>query len=516
MEENMNNGTDDGRHDNDDDNDDGARNNELQGDVQQNGADEDTFNVGTVRSISIESEMRASYLDYAMSVIVARALPDARDGLKPVHRRILYAMHDMGLQPNTSYKKSARIVGEVLGKYHPHGDGAVYDAMARMAQDFSLRYPLVDGQGNFGSIDGDSPAAMRYTEARLAQIAVSMLQDIDQDTVDWGANFDDSLQRAIGPARHVAESAGQRDQRHCRRHGHQHSTAQSERNRQCHYVYVIDDWERRNEVGLEELMEFVKGHRISRPAASSWAPRVYARPLPRAAARFWCAPRPKSKRPTAGRFRIIVTEIPYQVNKTTLIERIAELARSGRLDQISDLRDESDRRGMRIVIELKRGAAPKKVRNQLFKHTSLQSSFGVNMLALDNGQPVTLESTPVADHLRRASTGSCLTRRTEFQLGKARERAHILEGLRIALEFLDEVIQTIRSSDSAEHAPHQSDGTLRPEPGPGPGDSWTCSCAGWPRWNASESRMNTAEVLARIEYLEDLLAHPSQDSCVDS
>ena len=328
--------------------------------------------IGNVLSISIEDEMRASYLDYAMSVIVARALPDARDGLKPVHRRILYAMHDMGLQPNSAYKKSARIVGEVLGKYHPHGDSAVYDAMARMAQDFSLRYPLVDGQGNFGSVDGDSPAAMRYTEARLAAIATSMLQDIDQDTVDWGNNFDDSLREplvlpgmlpnllvngtsgiAVGMATNIPP----------------HNLTEIANA----IVFVIDNWERRNEIGLEELMTFVKGPDFPtggiilgtegvRQAFATGRGKVLVRA------------KTEIEETSAGRFRIIVTEIPYQVNKSTLIERIAELVRLGKLDQISDLRDESDRRGMRIVIELKRGAAPKKVRNQLFKHTALQGS----------------------------------------------------------------------------------------------------------------------------------------------
>jgi DNA gyrase subunit A len=314
--------------------------------------------------------MRAAYLDYAMSVIVARALPDARDGLKPVHRRILYAMHDMGLNPGSAYKKSARIVGEVLGKYHPHGDGAIYDAMARMAQDFSLRYPLVDGQGNFGSVDGDSPAAMRYTEARLARIADPMLQDIDMDTVDWTSNFDDSLEEptvlpamlpnllvngtsgiAVGMATNIAAPQPER-------------TADA-------IVFMIDNWERHNEIGLEELMHLRQGagfpHRRHHPRHR----RHQAGALPQGAAIVRA--RPNIEETRNGRFAIIVTEIPYQVNKSTLIEKMAELVREGKLDQISDIRDESDRTGMRIVIELKRGAAPKKVRNRLFKHTQLQA-----------------------------------------------------------------------------------------------------------------------------------------------
>ncbi len=404
---------------------------------------------GKTRPIKIEDEMRASYLDYAMSVIVARALPDARDGLKPVHRRILYAMHDMGLLPGSAHKKSARIVGEVLGKYHPHGDTSIYDAMARMAQDFSLRYPLVDGQGNFGSVDGDSPAAMRYTEARLARIADGMLQDIDMDTVDWNNNFDDSLQEpqvlpamlpnlllngtsgiAVGMATNIPP----------------HNLTEIANA----IVFVIDNWARHDEIGLEELMAFVKGPDFPTGGIILGTDGI-KQAFATGRGKILVRAQTTIEEMRNDRFRILVSEIPYQVNKSTLIERIAELAREGRLDQISDLRDESDRTGMRIVIELKRGASPKKVRNQLFKYTALQTSFGVNTLALVNNDPVTLG-------LRRAliiyieHRVVVLTRRTEYQLSKARERAHILEGLRIALEFLDEVIQLIRSSDSADAA----------------------------------------------------------------
>lgn len=404
---------------------------------------------GLVRNVSIEAEMRTAYLDYAMSVIVARALPDARDGLKPVHRRILYAMHDMGLGGSTAHKKSARIVGEVLGKYHPHGDSSIYDAMARMAQDFSLRYPLVDGQGNFGSVDGDSPAAMRYTEARLSRIADALLQDIDMDTVDWGPNFDDSLKEPLvlpamlpnflvngtsGIAVGMATNVPPHNLREIA-----DATA-----------FVIDNWERREEIGLDELMHFVKGpdfptggiilgtEGIS-TAFSSGRGKVLVRA------------RTIIEETKNGRFRIIVTEIPYQVNKSALIERIAELVREGKLEGISDLRDESDREGMRIVIELSRGAAPKKVRNRLFKATTLQTSFGVNALALVDGKPQTLSLKKAlivyVDH-----RVVVITRRTQYQLSKARERAHILEGLRIALQYLDEVIRTIRESESVESA----------------------------------------------------------------
>lgn len=474
--------------------------------IASSNGDQNGLHNGIIRPISIEQEMRASYLDYAMSVIVARALPDARDGLKPVHRRILYAMHDMGLAPNSPYKKSARIVGEVLGKYHPHGDGAVYDSMARMAQDFSLRYMLVDGQGNFGSIDGDSPAAMRYTEARLARIAETMLQDIDMDTVDWVPNFDDSLQQpsvlpgmlpnllvngtsgiAVGMAtnipphnlREVADAI----------------------------VYVLDQWDRRDDILLEELMTFVKG-----PDFPTGGIILGTEGIKQAFAtgRGHIVVRAKTEiEETRGeRFRIIVTEIPYQVNKSQLIERIAELVRGGRLENISDLRDESDRTGMRIVIELKRGAAPKKVRNQLFKHTALQSSFGINTLALVDGEPATLG-------LRRAilvyinHRYEVIRRRSEFQLAKARERAHILEGLRIALQFLDEVIRTIRESDSADAARSalmerfgltqvQAQAIL---------DMQLRRLAALERQRIEDEYQ---EIMARINYLLDLLAHPEK------
>ncbi len=406
-------------------------------------------NIGLVRAQPIVDEMRASYLDYAMSVIVARALPDARDGLKPVHRRILYAMHDMGLAPSSPYKKSARIVGEVLGKYHPHGDTAVYDAMARMAQNFSLRYPLVDGQGNFGSVDGDSPAAMRYTEARLARIADPMLQDIEMDTVDWKNNFDDSLEEpvvlpAMLPNLLVNGTSGIAVGMATNIPPHNLTEIANA------IVFIIDDWERREEIGLEELMTFVKGPDFPTGGIILGTEGI-KQALATGRGKILVRAKTEIEEMRNERFRILVTEIPYQVNKSMLIERMAELVREGKLDQISDLRDESDRTGMRIVIELKRGAAPKKVRNQLFKHTVLQTSFGVNTLALVNGEPATLG-------LRRAliiyvdHRFEVLTRRTQYQLAKARERAHILEGLRIALEFLDEVIRLIRASDSAEAA----------------------------------------------------------------
>ncbi len=461
---------------------------------------------GVVRAVSIDDEMRASYLDYAMSVIVARALPDARDGFKPVHRRILYAMNDMGLQPNTPYKKSARIVGEVLGKYHPHGDTAVYDAMARMAQNFSLRYPLVDGQGNFGSVDGDSPAAMRYTEARLAAIAETVLRDIDQDTVDWQANFDDSLLEpqvlpAMLPNLLLNGTSGIAVGMATNIPPHNLSEIADA------VAYMIDNWDRRNEIGLEELMEFVKGPDFPTGGIILGTEGI-RQALGTGRGRVILRAKTNIEEMNNGRFRIIVTEIPYQVNKSALIERMAELARNGVLDQISDLRDESDRTGMRIVIELKRAAAPKKVRNRLFKHTQLQTTFGVNTLALVDGQPTTLS-------LRKAlivyidHRFEVLTRRTRYQLGKARERAHILEGLRIALQFLDEVIQTIRQSESAEAARSE----LMERFGLSEVQAQAILDMQLRRIAALERQRiedEYTEIMQRIAYLEDLLAHPEK------
>ena len=406
-------------------------------------------NSGSLQQVDIDSQMRSAYLDYAMSVIVARALPDVRDGLKPVHRRILYAMWDMGNRSNAPYRKSARIVGEVLGKYHPHGDAAVYDAMARMAQDFSMRYPLVDGQGNFGSIDGDSPAAMRYTEARLARTAEELLQDLDKETVDFVNNFDGSLQEPeVLPARLP----------NLLMNGSSGIAVGMATNIPPHNLrelvaalnLLIDRYDEIDEVSVEDLMQVLPGPDFPtggiivgdegiRQAYSTGRGRLIMRGV---------ATIEETK---SGRFAIIITEIPYQLNKTNLIERIAALVREGRLDAIADMRDESDRRGLRIVIELKRGTQPKKVLNQLYKYTPLQSTFGVQMLALVDGEPRMLT-------LKRALTHYLehrqvvITRRSLFELDKAKKRAHILDGLLIALANLDEVIKTIRESHDAEVA----------------------------------------------------------------
>ncbi len=405
--------------------------------------------LGIVRPINIEEEMRGAYLDYAMSVIVARALPDARDGLKPVQRRILYAMHDMGIRAGTPYKKSARIVGEVLGKYHPHGDSAVYDAMARLAQDFSLRYPLVDGQGNFGSVDGDAPAAMRYTEARTARITESLLADIDKETIDWSDNFDGSLQEpSVMPALLP----------NLLLNGNSGIAVGMATNIPPHnlgelvdaIVYLIDRWADADDVTVDELMQFIHGPDF--PTGGLVLGREEIKlAYGTGKGRLIMRARTRIEEMSGGRHRILVTEIPYQLNKSTILERIAELVRDGRLSDISDLRDESDRRGMHIVIELKRGAAPRKVLNQLFKYTPLQSTFGVNMLALVDGEPRLLSLKRALQHYVDHRI-EVITRRTVYLLRMARERAHILEGLRIALEFLDEVIHIIRTANSAEDA----------------------------------------------------------------
>jgi DNA gyrase subunit A len=394
---------------------------------------------------TLEEEMKSSYIDYAMSVIVARALPDVRDGLKPVHRRVLFGMHELGVPHNKPYKKSARIVGEVLGKYHPHGDTAVYDSMVRMVQDFSLRYPLVDGQGNFGSVDGDSPAAMRYTEARLAKIADEMLRDLDKNTVDFINNFDESLQEptvlpsylpnllingasgiAVGMATNIPP----------------HNI--SEVIDGC--VAMIEN----PKATSADLMKYVKapdfptggiiyGYEGVKEALLTGRGRIVIRA--------------KANIETLknDRENIVITEIPYQVNKATLIEKMADLVREGKLSDISNIRDESDRDGMRVVIELKRDAQPAVVLNQLFKHTQMQVTFGVIMLALVHGVPKVLNLQEMIQHFLDHRM-DVLIRRTKYDLDAAEKRAHILEGYIIALDNIDEVIETIKKSKDVETA----------------------------------------------------------------
>ncbi|MBA2251213.1 MAG: DNA gyrase subunit A [Nitrospirales bacterium] len=396
--------------------------------------------------INIEDEMKSSYLDYAMSVIVGRALPDIRDGFKPVHRRILHGMNEMGLAHNRPYRKSAKIVGEIMGNYHPHGDSAIYDTLVRMAQDFNMRYPLVDGQGNFGSVDGDPPAAMRYTEARLTKLAEEMLADIDMDTVDFTPNYDESrMEPRVLPARvpNLLINGGNGIAVGYATSIPTHNLAEVVDG----LMLVLEN----PEVTIEQLMKKIPGPDF--PTAGF----IYGKQGIKDAyktGRGLLSLRAKAVIETderTERDRIIVTEIPYQVNKARLIEKIADLIQDKKLEGISDLRDESDRDGMRIVIELKRGEIPLIILNNLYKHTQLQTTFGVIMLALVHNRPQVLTLKQILDafveHRREV-----VVRRTAFQLRKAEERAHILEGLKIALDHLDAVIQLIRRSQSPDIA----------------------------------------------------------------
>jgi len=394
--------------------------------------------------VNIEEQMKSSYIDYSMSVIVSRALPDVRDGLKPVHRRVLYGMHDMGVTSSKSYKKSARIVGDVLGKYHPHGDSSVYDTMVRMAQDWSLRYTLVDGQGNFGSVDGDSPAAMRYTEVRMRKIAEEMLSDIDKDTVDWQLNFDDSLKEptvlptripgllvngasgiAVGMATNMPP----------------HNLTES--------INAINAFIENDAIEIDELMQHISapdfptggtiyGYEGVRDAFHTGRGRIVLRGK-------------ATIEEVRGRECIIVTEIPYQVNKAEMIKKTAELVNDKKIEGISDIRDESDRKGMRVVYVLKRDAVPNVVLNKLYKYTQLQSSFSVNNIALVNGRPEMLNLRDMVKHFV-AHRHEVVVRRTEYELRQAEKRAHVLEGLLIAIDNLDAVIKLIRASATVDEA----------------------------------------------------------------
>ncbi len=403
------------------------------------------INHGKIIPVSIENEMKTSYIDYAMSVIVMRALPDVRDGLKPVHRRILFAMHEAGVLPNKPYVKSSRVVGEVLGKFHPHGDSSVYDAMVRLAQDFSTRYLMVDGHGNFGSVDGDSAAAMRYTEVRLSKLAEEMLANIEKDTVDFMPNYDGKEQEPVVlpakiPNLLVNGAAG--------------IAVGMATNIPPHnlgevidgVVMLIDN----PEAQVQDLMTVVKGPDFPTGALILGREGIRnAYMTGKGSVKMRAVA--KIERMSNGKSRILVTEIPYQVNKARLVESIADLVREKTIDGITDLRDESDRTGMRIVIELRRDVNPDVILNQLYKHTHMQESFGVNMLALVDGHPKVL-------NLRQAlyyyleHQKEVITRRTEFELRKARDRAHILEGLRIALDHIDAVITTIRESRTVDIA----------------------------------------------------------------
>ena len=403
-------------------------------------------NLGEIRTIGIEEEMRSSYLDYAMSVIVSRALPDVRDGLKPVQRRILYAMHDQGMRPGSSYKKCARLVGDVLGKYHPHGDSPVYEALVRMAQPFSLREPLVDGQGNFGSVDGDPPAAMRYTECKLAAITEYMLGDIDRETVDWQENFDQSLREpSVLPARlpNLLVNGASGIAVGMATNIPPHNVAEV-----CDAVVTLV---RNPNTTVDELMQHVKGPDFPTGAhiwGSEGIKNAYASGRGRIVVQATGEIEDIAKQ---DRKRIVFTEIPFQVNKSTLIQRIAELIKTRRVEGVSEVRDESDRRGMRIVLELRRTASPAIVMNNLYKHTSLRSSFSVNMIGLVKGAPRVLNLRQVLQYYIEFRE-EVVRRRAEFDLKKARARLEVLEGLRIAIDNLDRVIQIIRGSADVEEA----------------------------------------------------------------
>ncbi|MFA5836661.1 MAG: DNA topoisomerase (ATP-hydrolyzing) [Bellilinea sp.] len=408
--------------------------------------------IGLVKNVDIDQEMQQSYLDYAMSVIVARALPDARDGLKPVQRRILYGMYDMGLRADSSYKKSARIVGEVLGKYHPHGDQTVYEAMARLAQDFSMRYALVDGQGNFGSVDGDPPAAMRYTEARLTPAAVDILAQLDRDTIDFSRNFDDSLNEpdvlpAAIPNLLVNGASGIAVGMATSIPPHNLGEVIDALN------YLLERWEVQEDVTVSDLMKFVKGPDF--PTGGIIMHENNGEDLLAAYAtgrgKVMLRGKIHLEEMGRGKNRIIITELPYQINKSSLIERIAELAREGGLEGISDLRDESDRQGMRIVIELNKVAETENVLRELYRRTPLQSTFRISLLALVGGEPHML-SLKQALRIYLEHRITVVRRRSEFDLAKAKARAHILEGLRVALNNLDEVIGLIRKAQDVEDA----------------------------------------------------------------
>src|SRR5213594_1056623 len=395
--------------------------------------------------VNIEDQMRESYMDYAMSVIIGRALPDARDGLKPVHRRILYAMFREGLVHNHRYSKCAGVVGEVLKRYHPHGDSAVYDALVRLAQEWNLRYPLIDGQGNFGSIDGDSPAAYRYTECRLTELAEELLADIDRETVDFVPNFDDSTQEPL-----VLPSAVP----NLLVNGSSGIAVGMATNVPPHNLreivdaihHVIDE----PECPIEDLLRIVQGPDFPTGAV------IYGRQgiidsYTTGRGHITVRSRATVEEIKKDRQAIIVTEIPYMISKAALLEKIADLVKEGTLEGISDLRDESDREGMRVVIELKRDAQPKVILNQLYKHTQMQTTFGANMLALVGNRPMTLNLKEMVQHYI-THRQEVVVRRTKFDLAEAEKRAHILEGFKIALDHIDEIVALIKASANVEKA----------------------------------------------------------------
>ncbi|MDP2637526.1 MAG: DNA gyrase subunit A [Candidatus Levybacteria bacterium] len=472
-------------------------------------------NIGTLKQTEITGEVKRAYLDYAMSVIVSRALPDVRDGLKPVHRRILFALHELNLTHSAKYAKSAKIVGEVMGKYHPHGDLPIYDALVRLAQDFSMRYPLVDGQGNYGSVDGDPPAAMRYTEARLAAITAEMLMDLDKETVDLAPNFDATLQEpvflpaklpnlllmgsegiAVGMATKIPpHNLGELIDAITFMIGKTKTTTPGK------------DFSLTSDATVDELLEFVKGPDFPTAGAIydfSEIKNVYTT----GRGRILIRGKADIEDIGNGKSAIIITELPYQVNKALMVARIAELAREKKIEGISDLRDESDRHGTRVVVELKRDTTPKKVLNNLFKHTSLQTSFSANIVALVNGTPQTLNlKTILEEYLKHRYV--IVTKRSEFELRQAKARLHILEGLKIAVDHIDAVIKTIRESKTQEDAKKnlmekfklseiQATAIL---------DMQLRRLAALERQKIEDELIMVKETIA---YLEDLLSHPEK------
>ncbi|MGB0713959.1 MAG: DNA topoisomerase (ATP-hydrolyzing), partial [Gammaproteobacteria bacterium] len=395
--------------------------------------------------VNLEDEMKQSYLDYAMSVIVGRALPDVRDGLKPVHRRVLHSMNEQGNDWNKAYKKSARVVGDVMGKYHPHGDAAIYDTMVRMAQPFSMRYPLVDGQGNFGSVDGDPPAAMRYTEVRMTRIAHELLADIDKETVDFVPNYDESEREpSVLPTRVpnllVNGSAGIAVGMATNIPPHNLTEVVNA------VIALIDD----DSLNIEQLMEFIPGPDLPTAGMINGADGI-REAYRTGRGRIYMRARCHFEGEEGGKQSIIVDELPYQVNKARLLERIAELVKEKKVEGITELRDESDKDGIRMAIDLRRGEVPEVILNNLYQHTAMQSVFGINMVALVDGQPRLLNLRQVLDAFLRHRR-EVVTRRTIYELRKAREKAHTQEGLAIALANIDAVIELIRASGSPAEA----------------------------------------------------------------
>jgi DNA gyrase subunit A len=469
--------------------------------------------IGKLQHTEITAEMKRAYLDYAMSVIVSRALPDVRDGLKPVHRRILFAMHEMNLSHSAKYSKSAKIVGEVMGKYHPHGDVPIYDSLVRLAQDFSMRYPLIDGQGNFGSMDGDPPAAMRYTEARMASITSEMLMDIEKDTVNYVQNFDATLKEPIFlpsllPNLLLMGSEGIAVGMATKIPPHNLTEVVDA------LVHVIgkakielEPFSIHSDVTVDELLEFIKGPDFPTAGAIyDWTEikNVYATGRGRIVIRG----KAEIEDIGQGKSAVIITELPYQVNKALLVARIADLAKEKKIDGISDLRDESDRQGIRVVVELKRDAAPKRVLNNLFKQTSLQTTFPANIVALVDGTPQTLNLKTILEEFIKHRY-LVVKRRSEFELAQAKARLHILEGLKIAVDNIDAVIKTIRQSKDQEDAKAnlmkkfkltdiQATAIL---------DMQLRRLAALERQKIEDEYKMVKETIA---YLEDLLAHPKK------